>query len=344
MIDSTAFVPSFEHVFGLSDAIGIFEHADHLTPRREHGYCVDDVARLLVVIAREPKPTRALNDLERIALKFLSAAQAVDGKVRNRRDASGRWSGRHGVEDCWGRSLWALGTAAARSRDRAVRQASLAYFERSTQQRSPHVRAMAFAALGAAEVLNFDPHHGRTRLLLSDAAELIGPPPSDPLWPWPEARLAYANAAVAEALIAAGHLLRRPALTDHGLLLLRWLSKSETFEGHYSPTPVGGSGPGDVAPRFDQQPIEAAAMADACHRAFAVTGDTEWLTRMQLAIGWFVGDNDASTPMFDVESGGGYDGLHSFGANLNQGAESTLALISAQQHARQLTCTAATLG
>ena len=43
----------FDHLLRLSDNIGIFEHADHTTPRREHGYCVDDVARLLIVIARE---------------------------------------------------------------------------------------------------------------------------------------------------------------------------------------------------------------------------------------------------------------------------------------------------
>ncbi|MDZ7676645.1 MAG: hypothetical protein U5K30_16450 [Acidimicrobiales bacterium] len=38
--------------------------------------------------------------------------------------------------------------------------------------------------------------------------------------------------------------------------------------------------------------------------------------------------------MGDVETGGGYDGLHATGPNLNQGAESTLALIATLQHAR----------
>jgi hypothetical protein len=40
--------------------------------------------------------------------------------------------------------------------------------------------------------------------------------------------------------------------------------------------------------------------------------------------------------MWDPDSGGGYDGLHADGANLNQGAESTLALISTLQHGRRL--------
>ena len=77
-------------------------------------------------------------------------------------------------------------------------------------------------------------------------------------------------------------------------------------------------------------------MADACHRAHVVTGDSSWLTGIRLAADWFTGDNDAGLPMFDVDSGGGFDGLHESGPNLNQGAESTLALISTQQHERRL--------
>jgi hypothetical protein len=197
---------------------------------------------------------------------------------------------------------------------------------------------MVFAALGAAEVLAIDPSHARARLLLVDAADKIGrPSPLDTQWPWPEPRLSYANAAVPEALIAAGDALGRTELIDHGLVLLGWLLDRETVDGHLSPTPVGGSGPGDHAPAFDQQAIEVAAMADACHRAYSVTGDHVWLNGIQMAAGWFDGDNDAGTPMFDADSGGGYDGLHATGPNLNQGAESTLALLSTLQHSRRLT-------
>ena len=342
MISPAVARPSFEHVFRMSDDIGIFEHAHLTKPRQEHGYCVDDVARLLIVIAREPRPTVALQQLEHTALKFLADAQSVDGRVRNRRGASGHWNGPYGVEDCWGRSLWALGTAVRWSRDDAVRQTALAHFDRGTQQRSPHLRAMVFAALGAAEVVAVDRHHNRARLMLVDAVARIGPVVPDTVWPWPEARLSYANAAVAETLIAAGDALRRPELSDDGLVLLRWLLERETFEGHLSPTPVGGSGPGFSAPGFDQQPIEVAAMADACQRAHLLTGDSDWLRGIQLAADWFAGDNDSGSRMFDVDSGGSYDGLHARGPNANQGAESTLALISTLQHACQLVTVDAT--
>ncbi|MEZ5246553.1 MAG: hypothetical protein R2707_15755 [Acidimicrobiales bacterium] len=332
-------VPSFDHLVTLSDGIGLFEHADHAVPRPEHGYCVDDVARLLVVVARQPDPDDAVVALGRMALEFLANAQGVDGRIRNRRAVTGRWSGHHTVEDCWGRSVWAFGAAACHAPDDWMRQSARAYFDHGVQPRSPWSRSMAFAALGAAEVLADDPSHTDARLLLVDAVATIGRPSADPDWRWPEPRLTYANAVLAEALLAAGHLLERADVVADGITMLGWLLRRETVDGHLSPIPVGGAGPTDSAPRFDQQPIEVAAMADACHRAFVVTGETEWLAGLDMAVRWFSGDNDAATPMWDPATGGGYDGLEASGPNLNQGAESTLALVSTLQHATHLIST-----
>ena len=326
--------PSFDHILAISDRIGTFEHADHTERRVEHGYCTDDMARLLVVLTREPDPAPALLDLARRTFRFVAAAQAVTGAVRNRRAADGRWEDRHAVEDCWGRSLWAFGTAAGRAPEPWLRQAGLACFERGTQQRSPWPRAAAFAALGAAEVLAVHPHHAAARAVLADAAVTIGRPAADPAWPWPEPRLTYANAVLPEALLATGAALGRPDVVDDGRMLLRWLLERETLDGHLSPTPAGGAGRDDALGRFDQQPIEVAAMADACARAAEVTGDSSWLDGVDLAARWFAGDNDTGSTMWDPATGGGYDGLHARGPNRNQGAESTLALLSTLQHAR----------
>jgi hypothetical protein len=40
-----------------------------------------------------------------------------------------------------------------------------------------------------------------------------------------------------------------------------------------------------------------------------------WLTGVSLAWAWFLGDNDSATPMFDPQTGGGYDGLERDGRN-----------------------------
>jgi hypothetical protein len=191
---------------------------------------------------------------------------------------------------------------------------------------------MAFAALGAAELLAVQPRNLRARELLADAVTVIGPLSDDPSWPWPEDRLSYANAAIPEAMIAAGVLLARPELLADGLRSLRWLLDGCTVDGHLSPVSTKGAGRGDLRPTFDQQPIEVAAFADACNRARSVTGNPRWSAGVDLAIGWFAGDNDLGTAMVDPLTGGAFDGLTPDGPNLNQGAESTLALITTLQH------------
>lgn len=326
-------VHRFARVWAMSDAVGMFEHADHERVRREHGYCTDDMARVLVVASREPGIDARLRDLRRSSLRFLTAAQSPNGLIRNRRTVGGRWLDQYGVEDCWGRSVWAFGTAACHAGEDWLEARSLACFELSAVHRSPHRRSMAFAALGAAEVVTRRPGHPQAIDLLADTVAAIGPVADDPMWPWPEPRLSYANAAVAEALIAAGDALDRADVVDDGLLLLGWLLDRETVAGHLSPTPVGGAGVDDGPGRFDQQPLEAAAMADACARALAMTGDERWRRGLGLAVGWFAGANDRGVAMWDAVTGGGYDGLTADGANVNQGAESTLAFISTVQRA-----------
>jgi len=146
---------------------------------------------------------------------------------------------------------------------------------------------------------------------------------------------------VPEVLLAAGQMLGRDDLTAVGLDLLGWLLAVQTRDGHLSVVPVGGRGPGDTAPAFDQQPIEVAALADACARAHDVTGQARWAAAVRLAAGWFTGDNDIHTPLLDTASGGGCDGLHRDRRNENQGAESTLALVSTLQQAARLRAGAA---
>lgn len=322
------------HLEHLSDERGIFEHAEGTTRRDEHGYCTDDNARMLLVAAREPD-AGAARKLSRIGLRFVLDAQDTNGQVRNRRDRYGRWTDVGSEDDCWGRALGALGATAAHHPDSLVQRLARGGYDKSIGRRSSHRRAMAFAALGAAKVARAEPGHQPSRSLLSDALVVIGPVPGGS-WRWPEPRLSYANATLAEAVIAAGDALDRMDDIDRGLTMLGWLLDRETAGGHLSVTPVGGAGPDDAPGGFDQQPIEVAALADACSLAYTVTEDRAWLRGVQAAADWFEGANDAGRQMFDPASGGAFDGLEASGVNRNQGAESTLALLSTAQRARVL--------
>lgn len=326
----------FDHLDALTDGRGLFEHALLATPRVEHGYCVDDAARGLVVTSREPYPGPVVQRLHHRFLTFVLAAVRDDGTCHNRMDPAGRWTDPSGLGDWWGRAMWGLGSAAARSPGVGQRARALAGFRVAAQRRSPHARASAFAALGAAEVLRARPAEPCASALLDHILSTWGrlPPTSD--WPWPEARLSYANAALAEALVVAGAALTDGAGLARGLELLTFLMRVEVRQAHLSVTPAGGRSPGSSGPDFDQQPIEVAAIADACASAHRVTGDPAWLTGVDLASRWFLGENDSTTVMFDPRTGAGYDGLERAGRNLNRGAESTLALLSTAQHARWL--------
>jgi hypothetical protein len=324
--------PPFAHLVRLSDDTGLFEHARHATVRREHGYCTDDVARGLVVVSRETDPSPEVLRLAERYLAFLTHAQDADGAFHNRLGFDRGWSDRPGLGDWWGRALWGLGTAAARCPATWLRQEALLAFTQGASCRSTAPRAMAFAALGAAELLRADPGNESAAALLSDAAAAIGRPGPDPRWPWPHERLTYANAALAEAVIVAGHLLDDPPVLAAGLRMLTWLLDIQISDDHLSVLPTAGWQRGSPRLRHDQQPIEVAALADACATAAAITGDQVWHTGVHRSVAWFLGDNDLGHVMWDPATGGGYDGLTLHGPNLNQGAESTLALISTLQH------------
>lgn len=330
--------PVFDHLDALTDDRGLFEHAWYATPRPEHGYCVDDAARGLVVTCREPRPGPVVQRLRDCYLEFVLAALAVDGRCHNRMAADGRWRDEPALGDWWGRAVWALGVAAGQPETARIRARAVAGFRLATQQRSPFARSMAFAALGAEAMLQARPNDKIAWDLLHDAGVAVdtGVSANRRDWPWPEPRLRYANGTVAEALLVAGKALPDPVLLARGLELLKFLLRLETRDGHLSVTPVAGRGAGDLGPGFDQQPIEVAAIADACATAYRATADPHWLTGINLAWRWFLGHNDSSTPMFDLVTGGGYDGLQATGCNLNQGAESTLAMLSTAQHARRM--------
>ena len=340
MISSSPVAP-FRHLQRLTDNVGLIERADGIMPRYEHGYRVDDVARGLVVVCREPSPSEELVTLGRRYLYFLTQAQAADGKFRNRLGNDRRWRGRAEAQDGWGRSLWALGTAAARGPTSWIRDEARARFDASAVVRSPSPHAMAFAALGAAEILQRWPGDPGALGVLEDASTVIGEPSADATWQWPAPRLSYANAAIAEAVIVAGEKLADDRMLRNGLRMLHWLLAGETREGHLSVVPAGGWGRDEDRPAFDQQPIEVAALADACTRAAALTGDSSWLTGVEMSVTWLLGDNDAGIAMLDGQTGGCSDALTRTGRSRNQGAESTLAMISVLQQGSRLDATRA---
>lgn len=323
---------NYSHLLSLSDDVGIFEHAKYNKARIEHGYCVDDVARALILIERNQPESKTVQNLRLTYLQFLREAQTATGQFINRKDVTGVWTGPAEIADHWGRALWALGSTFQWDRDRDIAYEALKRFELGAQNRSGYLRSMLFASLGAAAVLDIDASNALAKDLLQETAQKIEsitePTTETNNWIWPEQQLTYANAAIPEVLILAGVRLNNRDYLVRGIVLLKWLLSMESKPPHFSVTPVGGRNAYNVTTEFDQQPIEVAALVDACSTAYQVTNDSQWLSFIARGASWFAGLNDSRTPMHDPMTGAGFDGLTKDGRNQNCGAESTIAYLS----------------
>jgi len=165
--------PPFRHLIRITDQIGLIEFTEGTVPSRQHGYCAEHAAYGLTVVCREPSPRDELVTLTRRYLYFLAQAQAPDGSFRNRLGYDRRWKDGPRTGDSWGRALQGLGTAVARAPLAAVQGESLARFGSAARLQSEWPHAMAFAALGAAEVLSVLPGHPASRGLLAAAVGII---------------------------------------------------------------------------------------------------------------------------------------------------------------------------
>jgi hypothetical protein len=328
--------PHLGHLRRLTDDRGVWEHARYDEPRTEHGYCTDDNARALVVACNHQGGPLDATVVAAATLRFVLDARDGAGRFRNRRRADGVWLDEPRSDDADGRALWALGTAARSAPAAWQRDEAAAAFATVPPLDSPHLRPHATAVLGAVEMLAVDADHLVARRVATEGAARIADAAAR-RDPWIEPRLTYDDARFPEALLAAGGTLRQDRYVDLGLELLSWLVDDQTHEGHFSFTPVGGRAPGGPRPAFDQQPLEAAAMAAACARAWSLTAEPVWRELAHRAACWLLGANDTGAILYDAASGGTCDGLEEHGVNRNRGAESTIAGIAALQAAASTT-------
>ena len=318
--------PSLVHLSRLTEGRGIVEFARLDVPDPSSGYCTDDAGRLLEVVSRLPRGLEQ-HRLSVVALGFLEGAHDGDGfRLRQRFDGS--WTDDPSSDDATGRALQGLAIGATLSPWPDVRDRSLALFDAAAHWRSHYSRAVSHAALGAVTLLESRPEHAGARRLLEHADASLPSNPISASWPWPERRLTYANALLPDALLAIAHARGDEAGTRRALDLLAWLFDQQFVAGRLSFVPVGGRAPGDPTPGFDQQPIEAWAMAEAGSRAYRMTGDPQWAARVRACAAWFDAVNDAHAPMWEPATGAGFDGLTRDGVNRNRGAESTLAALA----------------
>jgi Glycosyl transferases group 1 len=325
-----ATVPSFDGIIRLSDDTGMLQHSRLSVPDRDHGYCIDDNARALMLMNRLDHDDAGR--LARIYAAFIQHAWNADvRRFRNFMDFGRNWLEAVGSEDSNGRTLWALGATANEAPDARLRRWALGLFDEAADIanafNSP--RALAFAALGADHILACVPDHPRALAIIERAAStLVGHLAAvrRPDWRWFETVLAYDNCRLPEALLRIGIRQDQRELVERGIETLEWIMDRQTApSGLFRPIGSQGFGADAAILPFDQQPVEIWAAIDACDAAYAATGDNRWIDRARHAFAWFFGENDRGIVIADAVTGTCCDGLTPRGVNLNEGAESTLA-------------------
>src|SRR3989454_5326167 len=200
-----------EHVRLMSDGTGVLQHAAFSVPRYDDGYCLDDNARALLLLALiEDAGTEDGKGVRALAARYLAfvshAFNQERGRFRNFMSYSREWLEEYGSEDSHGRALWALGTVVGRSSDPGKQSLGGHLFHAALPAvgtfTSP--RAWAFALLGIDEYLrafqgdrNVQSVRRTLALRLLEAFRRT----QSPDWPWFEDRLTYSNARLSQALL-----------------------------------------------------------------------------------------------------------------------------------------------
>jgi glycosyltransferase involved in cell wall biosynthesis len=335
-----------DHFLSMCDDTGLFQHAVHCVPDRSHGYCVDDNARalLLACALNSPGEQRLPEVLTARFAAFVQHAWNPDTKrFRNFMGFNRSWLEDKGSEDSHGRTLWALGVCALTDANLSRRTWAASLFAEAIKTaeglRSP--RAWAFLLLGLDAYCAAVPEEPRAtdlRHLLADRLISIFDAVETPDWVWFEDGLAYDNARLPQALILTGIATKTPAYLEAGLRSLRWLVKAQTSpNGQFRPVGTEGFGETRRLPQaFDQQPLEATATIAACLAAWRADHNAEWKSEAARVFAWFLGSNDLSVSLVDLETGSCRDGLHPDRPNENRGGESVVSYLLGLSEIRQI--------
>jgi hypothetical protein len=317
----------------MTDGVGMLQHSVFGIADRDHGYCIDDNARgLLLMAVADDLPVATRVSMAETYASFVQHGWNPDTKqYRNFMSYDRRWLEDVGSEDSNGRTLWALGVTAAQAPSAPLRNWAKMLYDQTIGSIAGlgSVRTKAFAMLGAAAMTAVRRDTASEKLLVDGVAMLSSllARNSRPDWAWFEIVLSYDNTRLPEALIRAGQALGDTGAVATGLETLDWIAtQTSGHDGMFQPIGTEGFGKPDETPAlFDQQPLEAWAMIDACAAAWDATQDPVWMTRAEAAHDWFLGRNTLGVPIVDAESGECGDGLTSVSVNANNGAESVIA-------------------
>jgi len=253
-----------------------------------------------------------------------------DGKFHNLLGYNKDYQDEEGTEDSLGHILWALGATMNSKSTPEMKKAAKWLFDETL----PHAReftsprARAYTTLGLTEYSKAhsdDENIPPNIQFFSDQLVNQYTIESKKDWKWYESYMTYANARLPHALIAAYNQIGEEKYMKTAEESLNFCIKTQFIGPIFQP--IGTQGwyhRGGRKAEYDQQPLEASCLVDACI-AQAGHRDKEKYHKIALnAFHWYYGKNTKHTSLINTNNFTCYDGLTRQGLNLNQGAESTI--------------------
>src|SRR3954454_23544472 len=332
---------ALDHLDRLTDSTGLIQHAIYSIPRRESGYTTDDNARALRLCARlwSERPDERMSKRVTCYLSFLEHARCPVRGFHNFLSFQRDWLDAAGTGDCQGQAVLALAEVLVSPLPDGyrllARELITAVLPALADLRSLRAQAyiiQAWSLLRRADVDDIDPIEDVARLGADRLVECYYRS-QRPDWPWFESRMTYANAVLPQALFDAAERWPDEAYLTVAESSFGFLDLVTTADSVF--WPIGNRdwySHGEEKSLYDQQPVEAATMADAALAALNLRGHDKYLAVFLRAHGWFHGHNSLEQPLADVRVGACFDGLEPTRVNRNQGAESTLAYLWTELH------------
>ena len=328
---------NFSHLIKMTDDFGLIQFSNQSTPNINSGYTLDDNARAMLVCTKHYEKYREYKQLSliRTYLDYMKFVQDKDGRLRSFvnkfKKVKEKWS-----EDSHGRAIWALGCLiSSPSIPYDFKKEAEGIFLRaikiSSSVESP--RALSFIIQG---LYNYNQTKGYKHIIdkikvYSDELIELYYNSRSPNWKWFEPYFTYANSKLPEALFYSYLSIGDQKYLDVALESLGFLLEVTTENDIF--VPIGQNGwfkKDEKRAYYDQQPIEAAYMAETLTVAYKITRDEKYRNLAFNVFQWFTGKNTLNQIVYDESTGGCYDGIGENAINLNQGAESTVSYLLAR--------------
>ncbi len=330
---------NLNHVKAMTTDFGMIQFSKINQPNLNSGYTIDDNARALVATCMCYKLTgekESINDILKY-LAFIKFCQQPKGDFLNYVDKDKNFTAQNeevNLDDSNGRALWALGYVVSLKEilPKIIVNEAVEIFDKALQQMktvySP--RAMAFIIKGIYfyhKGKNTNNHQDIVKIFATRLFEMYKHE-SNTSWEWYESYLTYANSILPEAMLYAWKMTGETIYKDIARTSFNFLL-SHTFnaEGIDVISNRSWLQKGQERGHFGEQPIDVAYTIMTLGKFFDEFKDEDYISKMEIAFNWFLGNNRLHQIVYNPCTGGCYDGLEETHVNLNQGAESTLSYL-----------------